>query len=311
MKNSHLFWGTLFITFGILILINNYGTMNLDWTEVWRFWPFIFILWGISLLVKNYLAKRLLVVSTALILAFTVFASFKSLFLWVGNDINIVMHDDDHSYETSTYSAESESKLSSAVLNFDAGAGSFIIKGSTDKLFSAVTEGYKDNYNFISSISGSEGIIDFSMKDTRFSVGHGKIRNKVKVELNPAPVWDMDFDLGAATINFDLSEYKTRDIRISTGASSLNLKLGSLYDTTKVYLEAGASSISISVPESSGCEILSDVSLSSKKYIGFSKLNDGKHRTGNFDTAANKIYLNIQSGISSIKVSRYQEDEEE
>ncbi len=106
MKNSHLFWGALLITLGLLVLINNFGTLNFAWTEIWKMWPFVFILWGLILLVKHPLAKTLLTVATAIVFAISIFASFKSIFMWAGDDINIVMHDEGAQFETSTYSED-------------------------------------------------------------------------------------------------------------------------------------------------------------------------------------------------------------
>jgi hypothetical protein len=305
MKNSHLFWGALLISLGILVLINNFGTMNLAWTEIWKLWPFVFILWGIILLVKHPLVKTLLTVLTAVLLAVSVFASVKSLFLWVGDDVNIVFDDAEGQYETSTYSEEFSGDVRTAELNFDAGAGSFIVKGATEKLFAAVTEGYRNNYNFTTSANDTNTEIDFTMKDTKFTIGDGKMRNRVKIELNPKPLWDMNFDVGAASLNFDLSEYRTKSVVVNMGAASLNLKIGDLYEDTKVEVDAGASSINISVPETSGCEIISEVALSSKNYEGFTETEDNVYRTANFNSAAKKIYLNISTGVSSIHVDRY------
>lgn len=305
MKNSHLFWGGLFISLGILILINNYGTLNLAWTEIWKLWPLVFILWGIIIIVKNPLTKNLLSIATAIVLALAIFASFKSLFLWVGDDINIVVNDADTDFETSTYSNDFTTGIENAEFNFDAGAGTFIIKGSTDKLFSAVTEGYSNNYDYTSETVDNNAVIEFNMKNTKFSLGKGKIRNRVKMEFNQSPVWDMNFDVGAASINFDLSEYRTRNISLNMGASSLNLRIGNMYNDTRISIDAGASSINVDIPETSGCEIKSDVSLSSKKYRGFKETSEGLYRTENFEEAENRIYINISTGISSIQVDRY------
>ncbi len=104
------------------------------------------------------------------------------------------------------------------------------------------------------------------------------------MELNPSPLWEMNFDVGAASMNFDLSEYRTKNVTIDMGAASLNLKLGDLQDETRVEIDAGASSINISLPESAGCEIISDVSLSSKSYDRFKETSDNVFRTENFNT---------------------------
>lgn len=89
------------------------------------------------------------------------------------------------------------------------------------------------------------------------------------------------------------------------GAASLKLKLGDRAEETRLTLDAGASSIDINVPEDAGCEIKTDVSLSSKHFDGFKTIDSDLFRTDNFENAKKKIYISIESGVSSIKVNRY------
>ena len=91
------------------------------------------------------------------------------------------------------------------------------------------------------------------------------------------------------------------------GAASLKAKLGSLTDELKFILDAGASSIEIWIPETSGCEIRTDGALSSKNFDDFRKIRSDYYRTDNFESAEKKIYLELDSGVSSLKVKRYSE----
>jgi hypothetical protein len=52
MKNKYIFWGLLFVSIGILILL-----MNIDLNNIWRFWPIQVILWGIIYFTKNQIVK--------------------------------------------------------------------------------------------------------------------------------------------------------------------------------------------------------------------------------------------------------------
>jgi len=65
------------------------------------------------------------------------------------------------------------------------------------------------------------------------------------------------------------------------------------------------SSISIKVPESSGCEIFTSTVLSSKNLYGFDKYEKHTYRTPNFSMSENKIYINIDAAISSLNIRRY------
>ena len=48
-----------------------------------------------------------------------------------------------------------------------------------------------------------------------------------------------------------------------------------------------------------------DSALSAKDFDDFNKVSDGKWQTEGFDKAAKKIYLDIDTGLSSVQVERY------
>jgi len=307
MKPKHLFWGVLFISIGILILLNNYGSIGEDWSEFWKLWPLILVLWGIGLLVKNNIAKSFIAVVAAILLAVSVFSAFA--FCW-----NNVVFDEDGpvvfsgDVETTIYSEPYYNTIKNASLNIKAGAGSFNIKDTTGDLLYADAIGIKNNYSLSNTNDGTSTVLNFKMRRTGFSFKRG-MKNKVNIKLNPNAVWNLNCDLGAASINFDLSPYKTENIQINMGAASLKIKLGDLSDKINLDVDAGASSIDILIPESSGCEIKADAKLSSKNFEDFNKIDSELYRTNNFESAAKRIFMNIDAGVSSIKVHRYSSGE--
>jgi hypothetical protein len=70
-------------------------------------------------------------------------------------------------------------------------------------------------------------------------------------------------------------------------------------------VDAGASDINIFIPKESGCKIVTDGALSSKHFDEFKKLDSDNYVTENFDEALNKIFVEIDCGVSSISVERY------
>ena len=312
MKAKHLFWGFLFITIGLLVLLNNFESINLDWITIWKFWPAALILLGISLLTRHEIVKGFLVSLTAIMLAFALFATFKAGWeiagdhLFIDTDHGIeISEGDSYDIETAKFEEEIKPGINKAVLNFDGGVGSFKLKDTTSKLIYVNARGIKDSYRLSRSDSKETSTIDFEMEKTHFSFNKGKIKNRVEVNLNPKPVWDMNFDLGAASIDFDFSKFNVEKIYMHIGAASLKTKLGNLSNELKFNVEAGASSIEIWVPETSGCEIRTDVALSSKNFEDFRKIRSDLYRTDNFEQAEKKIYLEFDSGVSSLKVKRY------
>lgn len=310
MKTKHIFWGLFFITIGALILLNNLDIITLDLQNVWKFWPLVLVIWGLAILIRNNFIKSFLAALAAIVLAIAVFAFFNSAFYFVGdrfsihnNGISIVF---DGKVDTSNYNIPYNSSINKAKFDFHAGAGTFIIADTTDQLLSAVTTGIKNNYELTQS-GDNNSVIKLEMKSRKFTINNGNLKNKVKIKLNTAPVWDFNFELGAASSDFDLRPYKVDNIKIHMGAASFKLKLGDKNDSTNLNLQSGVSSIDILIPDSAGCKIKSNVTLSTKDFYGFKKVNSDTYITNNFYSAKKRIYLRLHAGLSSIKVKRYSE----
>ena len=133
--------------------------------------------------------------------------------------------------------------------------------------------------------------INFKMKNTHFKFGKNNYKNSVEMSLNPKPEWELNFDIGAASMDLDLTPYKINKLDIDMGAAALNVKFGDLADVSRFKIDAGASDIDILIPESVGCEIKSDAALSSRNYEGFTKIKKNLYRTENFDSAAKRKFL--------------------
>ncbi|HVO72565.1 MAG TPA: hypothetical protein VMT35_00965, partial [Ignavibacteriaceae bacterium] len=195
--------------------------------------------------------------------------------------------------------------IKQASLNFKAGAGAFYIEDTTSGLISAVAKSSRGNYSLVRTDYDDRSEIKFNMEKNHFRIVDGKVKNKIEMKLSSLPVWNLDFDLGAAAVNFDFSDYKTENVKVDIGAASIKMKLGDKIEKMNVDIHGGASYIEITVPESSGCEVRTHSFLSSKDFDDFDKIQSGLYRTRNFGKSKNKIYLNLSTGISSIKIHRY------
>ncbi len=311
MKAKHWFWGLLFITLGGLILVNNFSTLTWDWEGLWKLWPLVFILWGVGIMLKNNAAKVLIAGLAGIVLAVSLYASFKTVVYLTTGDFDIVFDgsDSNYKYDFTDYTEPYTDSIKTAEFHFKAGAGSFTsISDSATNLFYAHTEGVKNNYELNNLVTGDKASLEMTMRKTKFRVGHNSLRNRVEMYFNPQPVWNMNFDVGASSLNLDLSPVKVGNLKVSMGAAAFKVKLGSNTERTDVDIETGASDVDIDVPENSGCEIRTDGALNSEKFRGFTKINSDLYRTSNFDSSASKIYIRIDSGVSSLEVNRYDSD---
>jgi hypothetical protein len=312
MKSKHFFWGFLLITLGILILLNNFTTINFYWISFWKLWPAFLILLGISLFIKQAAARNVLVSLTAILLGITIFVTIVSGWRLLDDKIivnfgdSVEISDEDYNdWQIKNFYEDYNSGIESASLYFHAGGGVFRLTDTSSYLFEAEARGFNEDFTLSRSDNENESSIHFTKEKTRFSITRGKFKNRLDFKLNPNPVWNLDFDLDAASTELDLRLLKIKQTKIDIGAASLKIKLGDLADTSLVNIDAGASSIEIEIPESTGCEIKTDVTLSSKKFRDFNKVKSDLYRTENFDTSDKKIFIEIDSGVSSIRVSRY------
>lgn len=310
MKPKHIFWGLLFVTVGTLILISNFAIIDLNFARLWRLWPAALILWGISFIVNKEFIKLIFAGVMAIVIALSIYGAGQSVLNIFDKDIDFEFANDEYysNADTTIYVEPYQQNIKTVDFKIDAGAGSFKILEPSKDLVTVQAIGLKNNYIFNRTESDKLTSIELKMKKTKIKLHKGRYKNKVEIGLSTQPIWNMNFDLGAAAIDFDLSPYKINTLKLDIGAASLDLKVGDKYPETIIDVDAGASSIKIMIPDSSGCEIQSDISISSKHFRGFKKIDSDLYRTENFDIAKNKIYIRIDAGVSSIEVKRYSGD---
>jgi hypothetical protein len=303
MSYRKIFWGVLLVLIGILFILKNTGALYFSWHTIVNLWPMILILWGISLIpVKDWI-KVVLSIATVII-TFIVVQQYAKNDNW---NWHFKYNDDDDNTEyndsaTQNLSENMDSIIRYATLDLNIGVGDFSLKDTTSKLIELDRTGSQGRYSMTSEDSDSMRIIKLALDKAEF---RGEVKNKVKMKMNTIPVWDLELNVGAAEVNFDLTPYKTRKVNIQGGASDIEVKLGDRYPESNVDIEAGAASITLKVPQGVGCEITTNTFLASKNFKDFKKIDNHHYQTEGFSSSAKKIHINMQAGMASIDVIRY------
>lgn len=306
MSYRKIFWGIVFIMIGILFILKNAGIIFVSWHMVWSLWPVLIILWGISIIpVKDWIK---LVASLIIVIAGFLLVqrdSDNDHFSWRfdrDNDWNDEWNSNDTTNNKQALYEDYNDSIRLAKLNFEVAAGKFLIRETTFKLIELEHKGSSGKYTMTSRDEDSVRVLDLQLEQ----VGHvHHFANDVQLKLNPKPIWDLDLSIGAASIDFDLTPFKMNKLKVEGGASSILLKLGSLSPRTDVEINAGASSITIKIPATSGCEVVTNTFLSSRDMNGFTKVEDHRYQTPGFSKSQKKIYITLEAGITSIDVIRY------
>lgn len=308
MSYRKIFWGLLLVLIGVLFILKNTGVLFFTWHSMWQLWPVILILWGISLIpVKDWI-KLVLSLVTIVITFFAVQQyspkdNHKWDFEWNDNNNRNNDDEDSNTVYNNMMTEDYDSLTKFAELKLNIGVGKFSIKDTTAYLIEVKHDNDNANYSMTAKSEDSLTTIDLSLEKGEFN--DGNVRNNVNMKLNPNPIWDLDLNVGAAEVNFDLSGFKTRNLKIQGGASDIDLKIGAALPLSDVKIEAGAASITVRVPESAGCEIISNTFMASKDFKGFTKIANQKYQTPNFASSTNKIMINLQAGVARVDVVRY------
>ncbi len=302
LKNGQLFWGFFFFTIGILFLLDKKDFIILDFEAIWSFWPILLILAGLSIMFKGTFIRPIISIFSGTLLGFFIFSSFAFLYNGVDlsdNDFN------NSSYKYSTFSEELTDSNGYATLRLNAGVGKITIEDTTDKLFEGYSSGFFNSYDVNTTRKFDRTIVKLNYEPNSVKLFGKEKKNILHISLNKTPLWNIQLELGAAKANLDLSEYKVKNFAFHTGASSTKLKFGNKTDRINAHIEMGAAALKIYIPYDSGCEIKSNMILISKDFDGFSKISKGHYLSDNYETTENKIFIELDGGVSSLKILRY------
>ncbi len=315
MNTRRITTGITILFIGVVLLLSQLDTISFNWAGIFRYWPLFIVLAGIRMLVPKdqQIGQFVAIGSTVVILGFLTYIGLSTpkeplltqLLKSKGVNINIDDPNDKTNYTTEKLNVPLDDKIHSATLNLDLAATSLRNDSSTNtEIFSAFNTS-KEYLLGITVHGESADKLDINLKGKFKNKDFNSKNNNTFIALNPKILWNLNFDVGAIDANLDLSPYKIETLDIDAGATSLKLKLGQPQATTKISMDAGASSIEISIPKNAACRITSDNALSSTDYEGDFLKSEGEVKSTNYDSAAQKFDFDINGGIASIKIRRY------
>ena len=302
MKFRNIFWGMILIFVGILFTLENLNVIDFDWYNLWRLWPVILVLWGVSIIPVKNIIKVVLVL---LVLAASVFYMMQETVHWHDANYNISFNSNDYDNESlvQEFVIPYEDSAQVANLSMEIAASKFALVDESYELIDFEKRGSSINYKYSVKQVDSLVEIDIHIDDEVNLKSHN--HNRVDMSLNPQPVWDLDFEIGAADADLDLAGLKISSINIEGGAAAIKIKLGDDYPETKMNIETGASAINVMVPKESYCELDITSVLSGKNISGFEKVDRGHYITDNYDQSTSKIYIVVEAAVSSYSIIRY------
>ncbi len=326
--------GVLLIVLGFLFLGNNYDWFSIDlsFRKVAQWWPLLLVLagFGVFLNPERRVGNPLSILSIAFAIPLALFSFADEGIQKVSDKFDERLEFDDSPVTRSEkegksdeganssdqknrlvqhYNVPNEIGLTKAKLDFGGGAAEFYLQPTTNYLFEADTRLATGSYKLTSDRLTDEMDINFEMIDKQnrdINIdGENEFDNDVYLKLNPKVVWELKMGIGAGDLDFDLSKFRVNRLKVETGIAAVKLKLSDLLDESNVEVKSGIAKITLDVPKNVGCRINLEGAMNSKTFAGFKKIGNNRWETDNFDTAQKKIYIDLESGLSSITVTRY------
>ncbi len=291
---GRIFWGLLLVTTGILLLLDNFNLLHIEWTNLWRLWPLAVIASGLSILaVKHWLWRILTIVFMILTLGAVVMVA-------TGN-----FKDTAKTETQQTNFAELSKEVKRAEVNISAGASRVRIDTSDlDKVATVILESNVLRLVESTSVSDETQRINLSAESSN-NWWVGGYKNDWDITLTRKLPLSVNLYIGASDTEADFSHAKLGSLTVKAGASNLKLTLGDQLDFTSLNLDSGASSVLLRLPEDSGVRLKIDGGLSSKNFSDLTKINEGEYRSEGYDSATKKIDITANVGLASFTIERY------
>jgi hypothetical protein len=299
MNQGQLFWGSLLVVIGGLFLFREHLPLNFTWSLIGNLWPLALILAGVAVLLRRHRARAVVAVLSALLVGGLVFG-MVSLFL-------SGVRDEDWSVGPGggTDTIPLRPEVTRALLSCEAGASRFAVRQGGSDLVTAAAEKTDGTYLLESTPEGDTERVTYLLRPRDSGWGPWNRENRAELLLSAAPEWELDLECGASAVELDLGGLRVGHVEITAGAARIHVRLDALVPETRLEVESGVSSLTVEVPEGAGCEIRSETALARRRFEGFEKISSGLHRTENFETAENRIYIQLNMALSAVRVERY------
>jgi hypothetical protein len=114
---------------------------------------------------------------------------------------------------------------------------------------------------------------------------------------------DIRVETGASRTNLDLRETRLRRLDLQTGASETRVMLPRNAGTSEVHAEHGAASLTFEIPSGVAARIRARMAIGSSQIdeARFPRVGD-LYQSVDYGTAANRIDLDVQGGVGSLRI---------
>jgi hypothetical protein len=287
-------------------LLENTGYLPPNfWVNLWRLWPVVLVLIGVELLLAHRVPWLALV---GLAVAVLVVGA-------VGVNLGESSSSSSGPQTTTTASTDLGNATQAAVtVRFGAGTLNLgpILQPQPGQLATMTFQGPEQlapqpRYSVSSS---GVGQLEYQSNTKAagfppFADGRGDAA-QMDLNLSPnVPISALNLQTGATQARLDLSSLRVNTLDMSIGAATAWLRFPEAAGLTTAHISGGASTLTIEIPQGVAAQIqlrggLSTLNVDQGR---FPQVGDNLYRSPDYDSATNKVDLNIETGVTTIQIS--------
>jgi hypothetical protein len=310
VDRGRLNWGVFFIVLGAVPLAYAQGLVSASAVnEAWRLWPLVIVGIGLAFVLSRtpafFLGGTVVAVCLGLIFG-SAFAIGPNLGCGIGG-------------QTHSDYARGGTFQANATVDLDLQCGSATITTTSDATWSANAQysaiGHEPH---VTSTESSLRVASYATNGW-FNPGHEAwqiklpTRNQIDLTANldmidsrfmlaSANLSSARFDLNLGSLHVDLSGATVGSLHVSVNLGSAFVTLDSSSDLAG-NLSTNLGSLEVCLPADLGVQVTADDTLSSSDFAGAGLVRVGSvWRATNYDTAAHKANLTIETNLGSVKL---------
>lgn len=291
---GYLFLGFFIFFFGLIMLASCLNIIIFN-VNLWNLLPIFIVAIGLSFLSSRKPGSIFLLLGAILVVMLATILSLLSSAIGQGGSVY-----------NSSISVLRDADAQEANITINAGAGDVNIFDSSISGYLVSGDVYTDFSKIDTETKTENGIqnvkIDFNGARKMFGTG---FKNQLNLGLATDIPVALYLNIGASNSSIDLSSIEAKKVVLTSGASTIDLKLGSRIDMSDIQIEGGASSITMDLPEDAGVKLNLTSGLSSNELTGFTKTNGNEYQSDNYSASAKSINVSVKMGVSNFTVNWY------
>lgn len=298
----NLFGPTLLIGIGLLLLLSNMGYLSFDmWVVILQLWPLLLVAMGVNLI----LGKRsswfgvliaILLLSVVLVMALFVTPGF-GMVRGLGDPIAI---------------SQPIAGYERAELNITSSVGHLTIdaKSTADQLIEGTVTPLANEK--VSTRFEQEGDVARFWLDSKGTIAArpfflGPLSDsKWQLHLNAKTPIELNLSTGVGLSEVDLRSLKISSLQINSGVGKTTVTLPMQGDILGD-IQAGVGQLIVRIPASMEARIEAKAGLGGVNVQGDFSRSGNFYTTTNYQTANNKVTLNVEGGVGEVRIERVEE----